>query len=267
MQELVEKGTAAKWKQKYTRTRPLPQVILENISNDRENSGGLDSVITKLPLKRTGAAEPTGDLIANISRGKRDSTAPKLTGLLVKSKVLGEAGGKGANKPKTKNTRKKGARKDGQIVAKSTKRSMPSKSPFFVRPDAAEVPRKPVTYEKPALIPKSPNKLITEPPVLPLHRQRTPAKDTVICIDSSPAPADIEASEGNDTKDKGRLDFADMVSEMKLLKSYRSGVPSLGGLDKSGNGLVRKRAIEVSLLNHAVNAMYYILIKYHLTDG
>ena len=208
-----------------------------------------------------------------MSRGERDSTTPTLTDVLVKSKAFGEAGGNGANKPKTKSTRKKGARKDGQIVAKSTKstkRPMPLKSPFFVWPDATEVPSKPVTYEKPALVPKSPNKLVTEPPITPAHRQWTPAKGIVISIDSSPAPADIETSKEKDTKDGGTLDFANMVSEMKLSKSYSrdgSSVPSLGGLDKSGNGLIRKRAIEVSLSNHAVNIVYCILIKYHLIDG
>jgi len=270
LQELVEKGTAAKRKQKDTRTPPPRQVILENISNARDNSDGLDSVITKLPPKRTGAAEPTGDPITKISRGKRDSITPTLTDLLVKGRVFGEAGGKGANKLKIKNTGKKGARKDGQIVAKCTKMSMLLKSPFFAQPDAAEVPGKPVTYEKPALTPKSPNKLITEPPVPPVRQQWTPAKGTVISIDSSPAAAGMEASQGKGTKDKGTLDFANMVSEMKLSKSYSrdgSSVPSLGGSDGSGNGLIRKRAIEVSLLNHAVNTVYCILTKHHLTDG
>lgn len=272
LQELVEKG-AAKRKQKDTSAPPPRQAILENISNARDDSDVRDSVITKLPPKRKGAAEPTGDPIAKISRGERDSTTPTLTDVLVKSKAFGEAGGKGANKPKTKNTRKKGARKDGQIVAKSTKstkRSMPLKSPFFVRPDATEVPSKPVTYEKPALVPKSPNKLVTEPPITPTHRQWTPAKGIVISIGSSPAPADPEGGKEKDTKDRGTLDFANMVSEMKLSKSYSrdgSSVPSLGGLDKSGNGLIRKRAIEVSLSDRAVNTVYCILIKYHLTDG
>ncbi|PUU76304.1 hypothetical protein B9Z19DRAFT_991026 [Tuber borchii] len=257
LQELVEKGAAAKRKQKDTGAPPPRQAILGNISNARDDSDVRDSVIAK----RKGTAESTKDPIAKISRGERDSTTPALTDVLVKSKAFGEAGGKGANKPKTKNTRKKGARKDGQIVAKSTKstkRSMPLKSPFFVRPDATEVPSKPVTYEKPALVPKSPNKLVTEPPITPAHTQWTPAKGIVISIDCSPAPADLEASEAKDTKDRGTLDFANMVSEMKFSKSYSrdgSSVPSLGGLDKSGNGLIRKRAIEmVNLPSNSASA-------------
>ncbi|KAG0126693.1 hypothetical protein HOY82DRAFT_491380 [Tuber indicum] len=248
LQELVEKGTAAIQKQNDTRTLLSRQVILENAWN-LPNSDSRDGVVTKLPPKRKRALKPTGDPIAKISRARGNSITPTLGDFLAKSKVLGEAGAKNPTKPKTKNTRKKGVTmNEGQIVAKTAKKSMPTKSPFFAPQDAAEVPSKPVIYGNPSSIPQSPTKLITEPPIPLVHREWTPVKDTVISIDSSPTLGGIETGEGKDTKGRGTLDFANMVSEMKLSSSYSrdgSALASLGGLNKSSNGLIKKRAIEI----------------------
>ncbi|RPB03163.1 hypothetical protein L873DRAFT_283884 [Choiromyces venosus 120613-1] len=247
LQELVEKGKATIGKQKDTKTPPR-QVTLGGIWSVPSESEDLAGVVTKPPPKRKRTTKPTGDPIVKNSRAKRDSISPTLTDVLLKSKALDQVGAKDPNKPKTKTTRKKGAGKDGHIVAKSSKRSMPTKSRFFGQPDTAEASSKPLAYEKPALIPKSPNKLLSEPPIHPARRQWTPVKDTVISIDSSPITDDLETGEEKDTKYRRLPDFASMVGEMKLSTSYGregSAVPLFGGLDKPGNVLIKKRAIEM----------------------
>ncbi|CUS13552.1 unnamed protein product [Tuber aestivum] len=255
LQELVEKGTAAIHKQRGARAPPPRRVISsENVWNVPSSSDDQDGLIAKLSPQRKRATKPTGDPITKISRAKKDFTTPTLGHFLPKSKALGEAEAKDANRAKTRNTRKKGVTKDGQIVAKSTKRSMPTKSPFFGPLDTAQIPSKPVAYEKAASFPRSTSNPITEPPIPTILSQWTPVKGA-ISIDSSP-PDNIEASEEKGEDDRGTLDFANMVGEMKLSRSYSrdgSAVPSLGGLDKLGNGLTKKRAIEVSLSDRDVN--------------
>ncbi|PWW79185.1 hypothetical protein C7212DRAFT_288295 [Tuber magnatum] len=245
LQELVEKGTAAIQKQKDTRAPPPRQALSnENVWNVLNGGDCGDGAVSKLPPQSKRATDP----IVKTSRAKRDSVTRTLSDFLAKSKALREAGAKDAYRPKTKNTRKKGVTKDGQTVAKTTKRFTPTKSPPFVQPDTAQVPSKPVAYEKPVPIPRPPNKPITEPPISPIRSQWPPAKDAVIGINSSPALGDIESSGEWDTEDRGKLGFANMVSEMKLSRSCSrdgSAVPSLGGLDKPGNGLIKRRAIEM----------------------